>query len=270
MDALPSLGVKLLAGRLFSAQYKQDTTNAVVLNETAAKLMDKNMLGKTYNVMQGGKKLTFQVVGIIKDYHNEGFDKAVLPTLYKVTFLGGSSNTNNLLVRLTTKNSAAILMKIQSEWKAAYPDFPMEYTTMEDAFKGMLSENQRFTNMIMLFSITSISLSLLGLFALSIFVAKRRTKEIAVRKVLGASNYQIVNLLNRSFLMLVIAANLIAWPIAYIIINKWLDGFAYRIEIPFLPFIIASVVSVIIAILTVSIQARKAAVSDPAHALKYE
>lgn len=270
MDALPALGVKVVDGRIFAPQYKQDTANSVVLNEAAAKLMDKNMVGKTYDVIDNDKKLTFQVVGVIKDYHNEGFDKEVLPTLYKITYLGGMSSTNNLLVRLTTDNSSAIIKKIEAEWKSLYPDFPMTYTTMDNAFNKVLEDNNRFTNMIILFSIASISLSLLGLFALSIFVAKRRTKEIAVRKVLGASNLQIVNLLNKSFLLLVIAANVIAWPIAYVIITKWLEGFAYRIDIPFLPFMIATFASVSIALLTVSIQARKAAVSNPVDALKYE
>ncbi|MNQ80097.1 FtsX-like permease family protein [compost metagenome] len=141
---------------------------------------------------------------------------------------------------------------------------------MDEAFSGILEENRRFMNMIVLFSVVSVSLSLLGLFALSTFVAKRRTKEIAVRKVLGASNIQIVNLLNKSFLILVIVANLISWPIAYILVKKWLEGFAYRIDMPVYPFMLATVISIIIAVLTVSIQARKAAVGDPVNALKYE
>jgi len=269
MDALQTLGVKVLHGRIFSKEYKQDSVNTVVLNEAAARLIDKNVIGKTYDV-KTDKKYTFQIVGVIKDYHNEGFDKAVLPTIYKVTYLGGMSNTNNLLIRFNAANNADIIKKIEAEWKALYPDFPMEYTSMNDTFEKIMEDNKRFMNMIMLFSLVSVSLSLLGLFALSTFVAKRRTKEIAVRKVLGASNLQIVNLLNRSFLMLVVAANLISWPIAYIIVKKWLEGFAYRIDTPVSPFVMATLISIIITVLTVSIQARKAAVSDPVNALKYE
>ncbi|MCZ4223405.1 ABC transporter permease [Pedobacter rhodius] len=271
MDALPALGVKVMQGRIFSKEYKQDTVNTVVLNEAAANLFGKNLIGQTYGKVDWeGKTNIFQIVGIIKNYHNEGFDKAVLPTVYKVTSLGGTSNTNNLLVRFNTSKYKELISKIENEWKILYPDFPMEYTSMDDEFSKSLEENNRFMNMIILFSIVSVSLSLLGLFALSTFVAKRRTKEIAVRKVLGASNIQIVNLLNKSFLTLVIAANLISWPIAYIIVKKWLDGFAYRIDMPVFPFIAATLISVIIAILTVSIQARKAAVTDPVNALKYE
>ncbi|RDC58309.1 ABC transporter permease [Pedobacter chinensis] len=271
MDALPALGVKVLQGRIFSKEYKQDTINTVVLNEAAANLFGKNIIGQTYGKVDWeGKTNIFQIVGIIKNYHNEGFDKSVLPTVYKVTGLGGTSNTNNLLVRFNTSKYNDVIGKIEKEWKALYPNYPMEYTSLDDAFSKSLEDNNRFVNMIILFSVVSVSLSLLGLFALSTFVAKRRTKEIAVRKVLGASNLQIVNLLNKSFLILVIVANLISWPIAYILIKKWLEGFAYRIDMPVLPFIAATIISIIIAVLTVSIQARKAAVSDPVNALKYE
>jgi putative ABC transport system permease protein len=271
MDALPALGVKVLQGRIFSKEYKRDTVNTVVLNEAAANLFGKNLIGQTYQKTDWqGKNNVFQVVGIIKNYHNEGFDKAVLPTVYKVTRLGGTSNTNNLLVRFNTAQYKEIISRIEKEWKIMYPNFPMEYNSLDDAFSKSLEENRRFMNMIILFSLVSVSLSLLGLFALSTFVAKRRNKEIAVRKVLGASNIQIVSLLNKSFLILVIVANLVSWPIAYIIIKKWLEGFAYRIEVPFIPFAAATLISVIIAVLTVSIQARKAAVTDPVNALKYE
>lgn len=270
IDALPALGVKVLEGRVFAKEYKQDTMNSVVLNESAARLIDKHPVGKMYDVNRENEKYTFQIVGVIKDYHNEGFDKAVLPTIYKVTHLGGMSSTNNLLVRFDTANGGEVIRKIEAEWKVLYPDYPMVYVTMKDSLDKILEENNRFMNMIILFSLISVSLSLLGLFALSTFVAKRRTKEVAVRKVLGASNMEIVNLLNKSFFILVVIANLISWPIAYILIKKWLDGFAYRIEMPVLSFLIATTASLIIAVLTVSIQARKTAVADPVKALKYE
>ncbi|MBC6110006.1 ABC transporter permease [Pedobacter fastidiosus] len=270
MDALPALGVRIILGRIFSRDYKQDTVNAVVLNEAAAKLISKNPIGEKYEVFNGSKNVSFQIIGVIKNYHNEGFNNQVLPTLYKVTNLGGAATTNNLLVRFNTSANSDIIKKIKKEWSILYPNYPMDYTSLDDEFTKILDENSRFMNMIILFSIISVSLSLLGLFALSTFVAKRRTKEIAVRKVLGASNLQIVNMLNKSFLILVISANLISWPIAYIIIKKWLDGFAYRIEMPFFPFIMATLISIVIAVLTVSIQARKAAVTDPVNALKYE
>ncbi|HMI03433.1 MAG TPA: ABC transporter permease [Pedobacter sp.] len=270
MDALSALGVQVVSGRIFSREYGQDTVNTVVLNLAAANMLGKNVVGKTYDVKSNQEKYTFQVVGVIKDYHNEGFDKAVLPTIYKVTHLGGTSNTDNLLVRFSISNYRHVIGAIEKEWKALYPNFPMNYTSAEDAFQDQLKSNRRLMQMIILFSIISITLSLLGLFALSAFMAKRKTREIAIRKILGASDLQVINMLNKSFLILVLAANLTSWPVAYVIANKWLQGFVYRIDMPVLPFALATIISIIIALLTVTLQARKAATGNPVDALKYE
>ncbi|RZL55848.1 MAG: FtsX-like permease family protein, partial [Pedobacter sp.] len=266
MDALPALGVQVLNGRIFSSAYKQDTVNTAVLNETAAKLLGKNVVGQQFNEGENA----FQIIGVIKDYNNEGFDKAVMPTVYRVTHLGGMSSTNNLLIRFDSDNYKPALAAVEAEWKKANPNFPMVYSSVEDAFQKSMESTRKQMQIIVLFSIISIVLALLGLFALSTFMAKRRTKEIAIRKILGASDFQIINMLNRSFLILVIAANLISWPIGFILTKKWLEGFAYRIDMPFWPFAIATITSVIIAVLTVSLQARKAAVNNPVDALKYE
>lgn len=271
MDALQALGAQVVSGRIFSREYKQDTVNSVVVNEATAKLLGKNVVGKIYKSGWDEKdQFDFQIVGVIKDYNNESFDKAVLPTIYKVTQLGGSSNTNNLLVRFNTESYQSAIKAIEVEWKKIYPNYPMQYRSVEDAFQKELQSSRRLMQLVVVFSIISIALSLLGLFALSTFMAKRRTKEIAIRKILGASDLQIVNLLNRAFLILVLAANVISWPIAYIFTNNWLSGFAYRIDMPIWPFLVATLASVIIAVLTISIQARKAAVNNPVDALKYE
>ncbi|RYG01108.1 MAG: FtsX-like permease family protein, partial [Chitinophagaceae bacterium] len=266
MDALPALAVQVVKGRIFSREFKQDTVNTAVLNETAANLIGKDLVGKQYKE----DNHTFQIIGIIKDYNNEGFDKAILPTVYKVTPLASMSSTNNMLIRFDNDNYKSALNAVEAEWKKAYPNFPMIYTSVEDAFQKSMEATRKQMQIIALFSIISVALSLLGLFALSTFMAKRRTKEIAIRKILGASDFQIINMLNRSFLILVVTANLISWPIAFIFAKKWLEGFAYRIDMPFWPFLIATVISVVIALLTVSLQARKAAVNNPVDALKYE
>jgi putative ABC transport system permease protein len=268
MEALLALDVRVLSGRIFLPTASQDTINSVVLNESAANLLGKNMVGKQYQTDAG--KNTFQVIGIIKDYHNEGFDKAVLPTIYKVTQLGGTSNTNNLLIRFDNANYGQAMKAIEGEWKKLYPDFPMKYAPVEEAFQEELRNTKRLMQIVVLFSIISIVLSLLGLFALSTFMAKRRTKEIAIRKILGATDFQLIKMLNRSFLILVIIANMVSWPIAFVLTKKWLEGFAYRIDMPFWPFFMATIASVIIALFTVSLQARKAALNNPVDALKYE
>lgn len=270
MDALQTLGAQLVAGRLFSKAYAQDTLNAVVLNEAASKMLGGHMLGQQYDLKDGDKKHAFQVVGIIKDYHNEGFDKEILPTIYKASSMGGTSSTNNLLIRFENENYQQTISLIEAEWKKKYPDYPMVYTAAENAFRDALKADRRFIEMVTVFSFISVTLSLLGLFALAAFVSKRRTKEIAIRKILGASDLQIIRMLNHSFLILVLFANVISWPIAYVLTNKWLSGFAYRIDMPVFPFILATLLSLTVALLTVSLQAKKAAVSDPVNALKYE
>ncbi|RZL47349.1 MAG: FtsX-like permease family protein, partial [Pedobacter sp.] len=126
MDALPALDVQVLSGRIFSPEYKQDTVNTAVLNEAAANLLGKNLVGKQFNE---GKNV-FQIIGVIKDYNNEGFDKAVMPTVYRVTHLGGMSSTNNLLIRFDNDNYKPALASIEAEWKKAYPNFPMIYTSV--------------------------------------------------------------------------------------------------------------------------------------------
>ncbi|RZK76637.1 MAG: ABC transporter permease, partial [Pedobacter sp.] len=263
MNALKALDVQVVNGRIFSEEFKQDTVNSVVINQSTANLLGKNLVGKYYEVRSDKEKYTFQIVGIIKDYHNEGFDKEVLPTVYKVTHLGGMSSTNNTLVRFESGSYRHTIDAIEGEWKKVYPEFPMIYTEVEDAFQESIKPTKRLTQIVLLFSVVSVLLSLLGLFALSTFVAKRRTKEIAIRKILGASDFQIVNMLNRSFLYLVLAANLVSWPVAFVVTKEWLEGFAYRIDLPVAPFLIATLLSVVVAIFTVSIQARRAALSNP-------
>ncbi|WP_162618679.1 ABC transporter permease [Pedobacter yulinensis] len=270
MDALSALKVRAVSGRLFSPNFKQDTINSVVINEQAAKLIGPNPVGQAYDVLSEKEKNTFRIIGVIADYHYDGFDKPVLPTVYKVTALGGTSSTNNLLLRIAAGNQQAVLARVAAEWKRMYPDFPVRYFPVADAFEQVMQADIRLKNLTAVFSVLSVVLSLLGLFALSTFTARRRTREIAVRKVLGATDLQIVSMLNRSFVVLIIAANLVAWPVAYLLMARWLSGYAYRIDVPLFPFAAATVLSVLVCLLTVSIQAGRAAQADPVKALKYE
>lgn len=271
METLAALGVQLKTGRLFSREYQQDTLNSVVLNESAAKLFGGNCIGEQYSKKSwDNKEYRFKIIGVIRDYHNQGFDKTVLPTVYKVTQQGGSASTNNLLVRLNVSDMRLVIKQIEKEWRILYPDNQMTYVSVEDVFKKELKTNDAFIEMIACFSFVSVFISLMGLFALSAFVISGKTKELAIRKVLGASNIQILNLLSRSFLYLVFAANLVGWPLAYIFASQWLSGFAYRVDITAGPFFITAGGSLLIALLTVGSQAGKAAVSNPVKALKYE
>lgn len=268
METFNAMDVKLKAGRLFSKQYGQDTVNTVILNESAAKILGGNVVGKSLYENDSVQKL---IVGVIADYHYAGFDQKVLPTIYAVIgSKGPSAFMNNLLVRVNAKDYDKTLAGIQQVWSSLYPDFPLQYSFMQDNFHKVIADDLRFKKIVNAFTWLSLLLSLVGIFALSAFITARRTKEISIRKVLGASLPDILQLLNRSFVILVIIANLVAWPIAYLLAKHWLNGFAYRINIPVWPFIAATVLSIVLTIVTVCIQSWKAANISPAEALKYE
>jgi putative ABC transport system permease protein len=138
------------------------------------------------------------------------------------------------------------------------------------SFHKVIADNIRFRKIVSTFTLLSLILSLVGIFTLSAFMTTRRTKEISIRKVLGASTADILKLLNKNFTIMVIISNVIAWPASYILIQKWLNGFAYRIDMPIIPFIMATALSIVLTILVVSVQAWRAIIENPVEALKYE
>lgn len=268
MGTLKAMKVKLLAGRLFSPQHGQDSLSSIIVNESAAKLLGGNAIGKT---IVENDSLLKHIIGVIADYHYEGFDKKVLPTIYGSFYSPGHEIvTNNLLCRIDARHFNATISDIKSVWNDFYPGFPLHYTFLEESFHEVIADNIRFRKIVSAFTLLSLILSLIGIFALSAFITTNRTKEIGIRRVLGASVTDILKLLNKNFILMVIAANIIAWPIAYIFAQKWLNGFAYRIEMPVTPFIMATVLSVVLTIFVVSIQAWRAAKANPVEALKYE
>lgn len=269
IGTLKAMQVTLLAGRLFSSQYGQDTSGSVILNESAAKLLGGNVIGKT--LVENGS-LTKHIIGVIADYHYEGFDKKVLPTIYgSFSSPGHEIVTNNLICRIDANHFNTTISAIKNVWnKFFYPGFPLHYTFIEESFHQTIANDIRFRKIVSAFTLLSLILSLVGIFALSAFITTNRTKEIGIRRVLGASMIAILKLLNKKFIILVVIANIIAWPVTYILAQKWLNGFAYRIDMPVWPFVIATVLSVVLTILTVSLQAWRAARANPVEALKYE
>ncbi|MNL37189.1 Macrolide export ATP-binding/permease protein MacB [compost metagenome] len=163
-----------------------------------------------------------------------------------------------------------MLSGLDKIWKQASPDYPLSFSFLEHDFKKLFVSHERFRQMVKLFSMLSISLSMIGLFSLAAFMTRRRTKEIAIRKVLGAGDRDIFFLLNKGYLWLMLGANVVAWPLIYIAVQHWLSGFAYRIEIPVFPFLTAFIVSILVTALTVSVQVKNAVKANPVDALKYE
>ncbi|WP_316794159.1 ABC transporter permease [Pedobacter frigoris] len=271
LHGLQAVGAKLLHGRLFDNMYQQDTSSTVIVNESLEKLYGGNMTGKylTYN----NDSVKVQVVGVIKDIQVAGFDKASPPTVYTASKFNATYYTNDGFTNLVTydpKKEKYVLAELDKIWKQASPDYPLSFSFLEHDFKKLFVSHERFKQMVKLFSLLSISLSMIGLFSLAAFMTRQRTKEIAVRKILGADDKDIFFLLNKGYLWLMLGANVVAWPFIYIAVQHWLSGFAYRIEMPAFPFLIAFIVSILVTALTVSVQVKNAVSANPVDALKYE
>lgn len=272
MDGLQALDIRLVKGRLFSKDKIRDTIDNAIINESAEKLYGENMVGKT---IYAHDTVAVNIIGVVKDFQIEGFEKKMEPSIYVVQtekYKGGveTYHKQTTLVRYDQSKTKLVTAGIEAVFNKMNAFYPASYTFVEDDLAEVLIEHKRFEKMVAVFSFLSLALSLFGLFALAAFITKQRTKEIAVRKVLGAENSDILVLLNRGYLWVILIANLISFPVVYILANQWLATFAYRINITPLPFIIAFVISVAITILTVSLQAWRSIKANPVKALKYE
>lgn len=187
-------------------------------------------------------------------------------------FVVEGPNTNradNVILKIKGANAQQTLTEIKDVWESVEP-FPFQYTWLDQSFAKVYEQYIRLDKLFNIFTYVTLSIAILGLFALASFTVQERTKEIGVRKVLGAETKDILQLLNKSFLVLIIIANLIAIPVAYILSSNWLAGFAYRTNITIWPFVVATLISIVITIITVSLQAYKTANAKPVDALKYE
>ena len=175
-----------------------------------------------------------------------------------------------LSLKIDTRNIRQILSKIKNKWDEIFPDQPFEYNFLDEVFNSQYKADQQFGKVFGMFTFLAIIISCLGLFGLASYVNLRRTKEIGIRKVLGATIPNIVSMLSADFIKWVLIANIFAFPIAYYLMNKWLQDFAYRIEISWWVFILSGGIALVIALATVSFQAIKAATANPVDSLRYE
>ena len=263
-DLLETYGMEMVAGRFFSEDRPTDATNAIVINEALARSLGwDDPVGKRLDAP--GEVENGTVIGVIKDFHFESLHQAVAPLL-----LYYAPRRGNLSLRLTGTDLPATLAFIGETWARFDPAYPFEYAFVNRAVAQLYQSEQRLMQTLSLFAVLAIFIACLGLFGLASFTAEQRTKEIGVRKVLGASVASIVLLLSKDFARLVVFALLIASPMAYLAAQQWLEDFAYRIEISWAIFLGAGLVALLVAILTVGYQAIRAALSDPVTALRYE
>lgn len=267
-DFAKTLGIGITEGRYFSKNYPSDTT-AVIINETAAKIMNlKDPVGKRIIVVGNNdpKSNTFRIAGVLKDFHYESLHQKIRPL---VIFLN-RGQTGFLPVRLSGNNIADNIYVIKKLWKKFVPDKPIEYYFLNENFEQQYRAEYKTGQIFTTFAVISILIACLGLLGLASFTAERRTKEIGIRKVMGATTSGIIFMISKEFIKWVIIANIIAWPVAYYTMNNWLADFAYRIDMPYWIFLASAVIAIIIAMITVSSQSFRAANSDPVKSLRYE
>lgn len=263
-----TFGIELSAGRFFRKDNQPDLENAIMINETAAKdfgfSTPEAALGKGLK-NHSSDSIFREIIGVVKDYNFSSLKDKMEPLV-----ISPSRRAWKIAIKLSSKNMPEQLAAIETEYKRIVNIYPFEYQFLDAKIGQLYSAEVTQKNIFILFSLTSIGISCLGILGLSAFTANQRSKEISIRKVLGASVFHISAQLSNQFLKLVLVANLIAWPLAWLFADEWLSNFAYSISINPFYFIIAGVATLIIAILTILYQSLSAAVSNPIDALKEE
>jgi len=257
--------LQMMEGRWFE-NGKGDEKN-FVLNETAIKEMGirEPVIGQVFARVGGD---TGHIIGVIKDYNFSSLYNKLGPMV--ISFIGHEDLPMTLFAKITPGNIPQAMGAITATWKRLIPDAPFEYQFMNQAFDNLYKDDLRISKLVLLFSCISIVISALGLFGLATFVAEQKTKEIGIRKVLGASVTQIAVMLSRDFVTLVLIAVVIASPIAYWAMSRWLENFAYKISLSWWIFVSAGIVALFIALITISGQAIRAAVANPVKSLRTE
>ncbi|MFC2166063.1 ABC transporter permease [Acidobacteriota bacterium] len=270
-DYISTLGISMAEGRNFSEDLVTDQTESVMINETAAKRFGWDQpIGKQFilsaQVRGQPSEVRVNVIGVIKDYHNmslrEKIDAMIL--------FYDPSDYRTLSIRVTPANIPQTLDVMKKKWKELMPQRPFDFFFLDDEFDSQYRAEERMGNLTMRFSLFAIFIGCLGLFGMASYTTAQRTKEIGIRKVLGASAGVIVRMLSREYIILVMVGNLIAWPLAYLMMKSWLVNFAYRTSLTLWIFAAAALLSLAVALLTVSYQSLKAAFSNPVDSLRYE
>lgn len=262
---LPLLKIPFIAGRNFSMAFPADFTQSVIVNESFVKAANwKNPVGETINML-GSSNETYQVIGVVKDYHFASLTKKITPQLLTMKGSYGA-----YYIKIKPNTATASLAWIQKTYQRFYPMSSYSYVFKNDENRKQYADVEKWKQIILFGAILTIFISSIGLFGLSVLSVEKRTKEIGIRKVLGASVQQIVTTLSSDFIKLIVLALLIASPLIYMAANKWLQNFPYRIQISWWQFAFAAVLVMLIALFTISFQSIKAAIANPVKSLRRE
>jgi putative ABC transport system permease protein len=263
-DFIPAYQISMAAGRNFSKDHPTDKTSGFILNQTAARLLGWSNPVDAIGSRFGYGEIRGQIIGVTKDYHFESLHQKVVP----MVMFNQSGRLGRVSIQVSGSNFKQAIGHIEAVWKSQFPDKPFEYEFLDQRFGKLYAREQSQQLLFGIFAGIAIFISCLGLLGLSMFMAELRTKEIGVRKVLGASVSSIVTLLSQDFLKLVVIAILIASPVAWYGMHSWLQDFAYHTEINWWVFALAGILSIAIALFTVSFQSVKAALMNPVKSLK--
>lgn len=268
---LQTLGIRPLAGRLFSSQFPADTSGRMIINLATVKELGfatpNEVIGKKLYFDFREQSFEYHVVGVVKDFHFQDLHVPIAPYAF---FLNNQPVYSYLVVHAKAGNVSKLLNSIGNTWNRLNPAEPFEYSFLDEDFQKNYATEDRRAAMVGFFTTIAILISCLGLFGLAAFSAEQRTKEIGIRKVLGATVGNIVGLLSKDFIKLVIIALFIAAPFGWYFMNKWLEDFAYRIQISWWMFAVAGTFAVLIAFATISLHAMKAAMTNPTKNLRTE
>lgn len=262
---IPAFGMKMATGRNFSKTFAMDST-AMIINQTAAKAFgwnDQTAIGKTIirENSNRGKDVPFHVVGVVKDFNFQSLHQPITPLLMTLFPESG------LIFKVKTADIKGLLATMKMKWDKFNTGEPFTFTFMDDLYNKTYAAEQNTGTILNIFALLTIFVACLGLFGLATYTAEQRTKEIGIRKVLGASVASVTKMLSKDFIKLVFIACLIAFPLSWWAMNKWLQSFAYRIHVSWWIFLVAGVAAILIALITVSFQAIKAAVANPVDSL---
>jgi putative ABC transport system permease protein len=269
-DFIPTYGIQVVAGRNFSRDYGTDTAG-FILNEAAVKAVGwktpQEAVGKAFKYGDA----TGRIIGVMNDFHFESLHQTIAPLILIMPSVPpGQTYYNSVSIKISGSNVSSSLATLKSTWQQYLPELPYQYTFLDENFAKLYASEQRQGTIFIIFACLAIFIACLGLFGLSAFAITQRVKEIGVRKVLGANTSTIVTLLSKDFLKLVLFASVFAFPVAWYAMNKWLQDFAYRVNIQWWVFILAGILAALIALITVSFQAIKAALANPVKSLRTE
>ena len=263
-DYFETLGMKILQGRSFSEEYATDEEN-YILNEEALRITGlESPIGKMFSCWEDEGK----IIGIVKNFHTSSLHSEIGPVIFTLSQRHGSHSY--IFVKIRPDDVQGTIAYLKKKVAEFAPNSAFEYSFLDDEFNRQYGNDQRRGEIYRYFTILAVFISCLGLFGMASFTAEQRTKEIGIRKVLGASVTNIISLISKDFLVLLLAANVIAWPVAYYLMDKMLNNYAYRTSIALWIFIVSSSMAVLIALLTVCVKILKAAYSNPVDSLRYE